>query len=68
MTDLQPGKAVCLRNDGYNFTVSREYVIERVEPRVQEVGLGGFTWPEYAHVLDDTGKKAVCHSSRFRNL
>ena len=55
----------CLWADGYNFTEGREYSVTGYQPAQQMHGAGGFTFPAYVHVIDDTGITVICHASRF---
>lgn len=53
---------VCRASSGYRFKEGKEYEVVKYEPRTPDLN---FTWPAYIHVVDDDGKTAVCHASRF---
>lgn len=55
----------CLWAEGYNFKEGREYIVVGYTPAYQTQGAGGFTYPPYVNVIDDTGRKATCHAARF---
>lgn len=63
---MKAGQLVrCLWADGYNFKEGREYIVIEYIPPYPTEGTGGFTFPAYVEVLDDNGRKATCHASRF---
>lgn len=68
-TKVTPDKAGqlvrCLYADGYNFKEGGEYIVAKYTPPYQTQGAGGFTFPAYVSVIDDTGLVATCHASRF---
>ena len=62
---MKPGDTiVCLGTHGYKFTEGKEYTVLTYEP-AEMSDLPGFTWPAYVRVLDDNGKRAICHARRF---
>ncbi len=60
---MQAGDTVfCKISRGYNFTYGKAYTVLRYEPSVADPT---YTWPAYLHVLDDSGRVAICHAHRF---
>lgn len=58
-------KVICRRSHDYNFTEGKEYeVIELCPQLICE----NYTFPRYIVVLDDNGKKAISHATRFKTL
>ncbi len=54
----------CIRGHGYLLTQGADYTVLRYEPSEPEPA-ARYTWPAYVRVTDDTGKRCVCHASRF---
>lgn len=51
---------------GYNFTEGREYRVLGYTPTTQTLGAAGrFVFPALISVIDDFGRTAECHASRF---
>lgn len=62
-------KVVCHRAEGYNFTVGKTYKVTDYVGEWQDTDSpGGFTWPAYVEVVDDAGKLASAHASRFERV
>ncbi len=56
-------KIKCRRTDGYRFTEGAVYEVIGYTP--QEQVAGGFTFPAYVTVEDDTGREVTAHAHRF---
>lgn len=59
---MKGDQVVCHASRGYAFTEGKTYTVLKYEPSVPDTY---FTWPAYLRVVDDTGKVAICHASRF---
>jgi hypothetical protein len=63
---MQPGDTVICRNPhGYTFTEGKEYTVISYQPECPDEDLANFTWPAYVEVINDAGRKVLCHASRF---
>jgi len=59
-------KIVCRSARGYDLTEGKTYeVVQYDEPWQDKDSPGGFTWPAYVHVINDSGKQVAAHASRF---
>ncbi|QVR48665.1 hypothetical protein [Stenotrophomonas phage BUCT609] len=52
----------CRGSNGYAFTTGKEYTVVDYQPSAHTEH---FIWPAYVAVIDDDGKKAWAHSTRF---
>ncbi len=63
---FKPGQiVVCVISEGYALTEGKTYEVLAYEPSHYEAD-ARFTWPAYVHVLNDNGKRVVCHDYRFK--